>query len=444
MKIPIRPDLSTEGPSTEGPTLADRGLYFAHVAENAERFKTILSNLYHPDTNPDGFINMGTSENYNMLPEVAEFVNQHFKLDPNQLSYNEGPLGTPRLRKAMASHMNRYFHPKVSIDPDHLLFGNGVTAICEMLAFSICNADDGILFSRPIYQAFKNDFGTRAKVKCVYVDSVGVDLFSASGVHKYEQALIAAEREGIRIRAILLCHPHNPLGRCYTPQTLIDFLKLCNKYEIHLICDEIYALSVYDVPDAKAVRFESILSLETQKYLHHNSLHVLYGMSKDYAASGTRLGCVYTRNSTLLRALSAMGVFQWSGGISETAAILMLENEQWLGKFLQLSRERLAAGNKLVRKVLDDEGVAYYKGANAGFFMWIDLRSYLSSSSNSSLKARWAAEEDLLKRLIENKVYITSGQDMSAEEPGWFRVIFAQDERVIKEGLRRIMEVARR
>lgn len=256
-------------------------------------------------------------------------------------------------------------------------------------------------------------------------------------MEKYEQALIAAEKDGIRVRAILLCHPHNPLGRCYTPQTLIEFMKLCKKYEIHLICDEIYALSVYDVPDAVAVKFESILSIETQKYIHPNFLHVLHGMSKDYAASGLRLGCVYTRNNTLLRALGALGVFQWSGGASETVAILMLENEQWLSKFLQSSRERLAAGNKLVRKVLDDEGVAYYRGANAGFFMWIDLRPYLSTSLSSPLKAQWAAEEDLLKQLIENKVYITNGKDMSAEEPGWFRVIFAQDERVIREGLRR-------
>ncbi|MCJ1463842.1 hypothetical protein MMC07_002451 [Pseudocyphellaria aurata] len=438
MKITIISDLSTEDPS-----LADRGLHFAQAGESLDKFKFVLSDPYHPDTNPDGFINMGIAENHNMLPEVAEFVNQHFKLDPKQLSYNEGPLGTLRLRKAMASHMNRYFHPKVSIESDHLLFGNGVATICDMLAFSICNADDGILFSRPIYQSFKIYFGTKAKVQCVYVDSDGVDLFSASGVHKYEQALIAAERRGIRIRAILLCHPHNPLGRCYTPQTLVAFMRLCNKYEIHLICDEIYALSVYDVPDAETVKFESILSLETQKYIHPDFLHVLYGMSKDYAAPGIRLGCVYTRNSTLLRALGTLGAFQWSGGPSETVAMLMLENEQWLGEFLQLSRERLATGNKLVRKVLDDEGVAYHKGANAGFFMWIDLRPYLSASSNSTLKARWAAEEDFLKRLIENKVYINSGKDMSAEEPGWFRVIFTQDERVLKEGLRRVMEVAR-
>lgn len=262
-------------------------------------------------------------------------------------------------------------------------------------------------------------------------------MFSASGVDKYEEALIAAERDGTRIRAILLCHPHNPLGQCYPRESLIKFMQLCSKYGIHLICDEIYALSVYDIPDAKAVKFESTLSLETQKYIHPSYLHVLYGMSKDYAASGLRIGCVYSRNSALLRAAGALSVFQWSGNANEKVAILMLEDEQWLSGFLQLSRERLATGNKLVRKILDDEGVAYRKGANAGFFIWIDLRPYLSTSSNSSLKARWAEEEELLKRLVENKVYITNGKEMSAEEPGWFRVIFSQNERVIKEGLRR-------
>lgn len=262
-------------------------------------------------------------------------------------------------------------------------------------------------------------------------------MFSDSGVEKYEEALIAATRDGIRIRAILLCHPHNPLGQCYPAQTLIKFMQLCSNYNIHLICDEIYALSVYDIPDAKAVNFESTLSLETQNYIHPSYLHVVYGMSKDYAAAGMRIGCVYTRNITLQRALGALGQFHWSGSANEKVAISMLEDEQWLSEFLKLSRERLAAGNKLTRKILDDEGVAYRKGANAGFFLWVDLRPYLSTSLNSSLKERWAAEDELLKQLIANKVYITNGKEMSAEEPGWFRVIFAQNERVVKEGLRR-------
>ena len=64
----------------------------------------------------------------------------------------------------MAKYINRRFHPQQQVDTDHLVFANGVTALCEMLGLALCNAGDGILFSRPIYQAFKADFGTTAKL----------------------------------------------------------------------------------------------------------------------------------------------------------------------------------------------------------------------------------------------------------------------------------------
>ena len=275
------------------------------------------------------------------------------------------------------------------------------------------------------------------RVKGVYVGFDGVDQFSSEGVDKYEKALIVAQREGTRVRGLVLCHPHNPLGKCYPRETLIKLMQLCNKYKIHLIVDEIYALSVYDIEDPKAVKFESTLSLETDKYIHPDYHHVLYGTSKDIAASGIRLGCVYTRNISLRQAMTAIGTFHWSGCVNEKAAIAMLEDVKWMDDYLHLSREQLAARNKLVRKILEDKGIAYYKGCNAGFFIWIDLRPFLSTDPTTSLEARLVAQGDLVKRLLKNKIYITSGDDMSAEEPGWFRVIFSQDERVLKEGMRR-------
>ena len=214
-------------------------------------------------------------------------------------------------------------------------------------------------------------------------------------------------------------------------------MQLCNKYKIHLVADEIYAMSVYEISDPDAVKFESVLSIDTEKYIDSRYLHMLYGMSKDTAASGIRIGVIYTRNNELLRALSALSNFHWSGSANERVATLMLEDESWMDDFLNRSRSRLAARNKLVRQILDDEGIQYRKGANAGFFLWVDLRPFLSVPSNASTDERWKAEDELSRRLIENKVYITSGKDMSAEEAGWFRVIYSQHERVIREGLNR-------
>ena len=214
-------------------------------------------------------------------------------------------------------------------------------------------------------------------------------------------------------------------------------MKLCNKYQIHLVVDEIYALSVYDIPDPKAVKFSSVLTFDTDQYISPDYIHHLYGMSKDTAAGGIRLGCLYTRNKELMRASQAIAQFHWSGNANEKVATLMLENEKWMDDFLALSRARLAERNKLVRQILHDNGIGFYPGANAGFFLWIDLRPWIHRSSGDD--DVWAGEDDLTKRLIANKVYVTNGKEMSAEEPGWYRLIFSQDERVVREGIKRYL-----
>lgn len=66
----------------------------------------------------------------------------------------------------MARHINRHFHPYRAVEANELLFASGVTSLCEMLGFSICDANDAVLLSRPCYQAFSADFGTRGKSVC--------------------------------------------------------------------------------------------------------------------------------------------------------------------------------------------------------------------------------------------------------------------------------------
>ena len=85
------------------------------------------------------------------------------KLSTFDFTYGEGPWGTARLRRAMAKFMTKNFHAIQPVDPEDILFGNGVTALSEMLGYTLCDEMDGILFSRPIYQAFQVDFGIKAR-----------------------------------------------------------------------------------------------------------------------------------------------------------------------------------------------------------------------------------------------------------------------------------------
>ena len=274
-----------------------------------------------------------------------------------------------------------------------------------------------------------------------FTDFGDVDQFSPEAASKYEEALLRAESQGIRVRALMLCNPHNPLGQCYPKDTIIALMKLCSKYKIHLLCDEIYAMSVYDVPDEKAVPFTSALSFDTSRYISSDYLHVIYGMSKDFAAGGVRMGCIYLESKELLDAMNAITQFHWSGGPSQEIATTILEDEAWLDQFLQLSRERLSARNKQTRRMLDSADIKYHLGSNAGFFLWVDLQPYLpKESSGKPIEDEWQREDTLAQRLIENGVFLTPGQGLSSERPGWFRVIFSQDERAIQAGLERVFK----
>ena len=86
-------------------------------------------------------------------------------MGPRNLSYGEGPWGDQALCKAMAKYLNRYLRPFSPVQPEELIFVDGVTAMMEMLGFTLFNEGDGVLLSRPIYQAFKPDLGLKAKYR---------------------------------------------------------------------------------------------------------------------------------------------------------------------------------------------------------------------------------------------------------------------------------------
>jgi aspartate/methionine/tyrosine aminotransferase len=76
---------------------------------------------------------------------------------------------------------------------------------------------------------------------------------------------------------------------------------------LHIICDEIYANSVFTNPDEPAAPdFTSALSIKLDAIISPSKVHVLYGMSKDFCANGMRLGVLQTRNEDLLEAVASI------------------------------------------------------------------------------------------------------------------------------------------
>lgn len=206
----------------------------------------------------------------------------------------------------MANLITTYFHPATPISPNNIVFANGVTSLNAICASSLTNPGDGILLGQPIYGSFAGDLRVPSNCQLVYVPFHGDDPFSPDAVARYEKTFLQARDEtGVTIRALLICNPHNPLGRCYSRETLEALLRFCQKYQIHLISDEVYALSVYGNDDSTG--FVSVLSIDPVPLgVDPALIHVLYGMSKDFAAAGLRLGSLISQNQRLLQAALSM------------------------------------------------------------------------------------------------------------------------------------------
>lgn len=351
-------------------------------------------------------------------------------------------IARPKLTKS------RYFHPYEPINPENILFGTGCTGLCDLIGHSIAEEGDGVLMSSPIYQAFERDWGRRAKVKVVNVPFHGIDQFSVEAVPCYETKLLESNASGTKIRGLLVCNPHNPLGQCYPPEALMAYMQLCAKHKIHLIMDEIYAVSHYKIPTVPStsitnnanahspnlVPFRSILSFDTKQYIAPTHLHLLYGLSKDFAVGGLRLGCIYTRSTPLLQSLYALIPFSWPSNLSEALATTMLADSAWRHEFLATSQRVLGERAAFAGRMLDEMGIPHNGAlASAGFFLWVDLRRWVENAGGG-----WEGENAIKTALQESGVSWTPGTDLKAEQPGWFRFCFVKSENEVTDGLRRV------
>jgi bifunctional pyridoxal-dependent enzyme with beta-cystathionase and maltose regulon repressor activities len=94
---------------------------------------------------------------------------------------------------------------------------SAATALHEVLAFALADPGNGILISRPMYGRFELDFGNKAQVRIINPDTTAADSFTEQAVDQYEKAIESADLDGIKVRALLIVNPHNPLGTISFP-----------------------------------------------------------------------------------------------------------------------------------------------------------------------------------------------------------------------------------
>jgi 1-aminocyclopropane-1-carboxylate synthase len=405
----------------------------------------VLSDQWDPKINPNGYVSIGVAENRLMHDELHNYITSHCNnISTASFTYGDGPTGSSRLRNAVCQFLNRYIHPIKPLEPSHLIVTNGVSHAIEHCAWAFADEGDGILLGQPYYGAFIPDLSLRPGAKVVEVKFGSVDPMSVEAVQNYESAILTAKSQGVSVKALMLCSPHNPLGRCYSRNALLAYLRLCSKYNIHLISDEIYALSVWNnTQDTHPVPepFTSVLSINISEYINPALVHVLWGMSKDFGANGLRLGVLISQdNPSLLQALIPVAIYSYISGITDHIAAQVLSDTAFTSEYIQTNQARLSEAYTRTVTWLREHQIPYTPGANAAFFLWVDLGSvYARHHPEKKGEEKGDRTQEIMDSLLKQKVFLASGAVFGSETPGVFRIVFTHPWEYMSEALRRMV-----
>lgn len=401
----------------------------------------VYGNLYEPQSNPNGYVSLGLAENSLMHDVLLKHIHANLKLSSHSLTYGDGPTGSKRLKRALARFLTKHLKSVEEIQPGHIAVTNGCGPAIEHLSWILANLGDGFLLGQPWYGSFIPDISLRPGVEVVPVPFGEVDPVGVECVKKYEDAILKFQAQEKKVKGLMLCHPHNPLGRCYSRETLVGLMRLCEKYDLHLVSDEIYALSVFEnqVDEEPAgVPFESVLSIDPKEIIDPARLHVVWGMSKDFGANGLRLGAIISQHNPQLHdALIPPALYTLPSAMSDLATANVLEDDEFTETYIKENRRKLSSHHKIVATWAKSNNIEYKTGVNAAFFLWVNLgKAYRDRHEDVEVED---INDFVNQLLLKHRVFLASGAQFGAEEPGWFRIVFSNLTDLLQEGLERVI-----
>lgn len=119
-------------------------------------------------------------------------------------------------------------------DPALMGFVPGVVAGIQGALLALTSPGDKVLIQPPVYHPFAavtQDCGRELVENPLVRDENGR---YALDLNDFEDKL----KQGVRL--FILCNPHNPVGRCWTPEELRAMGELCVRYGVEIISDEIH------------------------------------------------------------------------------------------------------------------------------------------------------------------------------------------------------------
>ena len=333
-------------------------------------------------------------------PAVIDALNK--RIDHGVFGYGIAPTGLIEVVCDML--FKRYAW---QIEPHWLVWLPGLVSGLNVSCRAVGQEHDGVMTLVPIYPPFLTAPGNSKR------EIITVPL--KTGKERWEIDFTLLEQSITeKTRLLLFCNPHNPAGRVFNRQELVELVSLCSKYDIIICSDEIHCDLILD-SDKEHVATATISPEASDRTI------TLMAPSKTFNIPG--LGCsfaIISNESLRNKFLQAMaGIVPEVNILGFSAAeAAYRDGWEWHGALLDYLRENR---NLVEQEIGSINGLAM-NHVEATYLAWIDARS---------IDARFPA------RYFE-KAGVGLFEGSAFGSPGFMRLNFGCPRPLLQEALKRI------
>jgi cystathionine beta-lyase len=288
----------------------------------------------------------------------------------------------------------------------------GIYQSMQTLIEELTQPGDEVVYQTPVHHIFAEliEANDRVPLENPLVETSGEFRMDLAGL---------ADTVSTRTRLLLLCNPHNPVGRVWTREELTALDEFCRSRGIIVVSDEVYFGLVHEgasyVPFASVSREASLNSV------------TLTGASKSFNLSGLKHSLVVSENPEFLAAYNKglrRNILFYGGsslGIVATEAAFA-DGADWTRDLMTYIAHNRAVLAESIERVVPQARIF---DADGTYFAWVDLRAL-------------GLDDSALVRFFEDaNLIITPGHMLGTGGSGHVRWNLACPTSVLQAGLAR-------
>lgn len=335
-------------------------------------------------------------------------------IDALQKRVNHGvfgyPVDPPELGELVAARMDERYGWKVT--PKDMLFIPGVVPGFNLVCQAVTRSGESLIVQPPVYppilQAAQN-----ANARSIQAELVRKPDGSYEVDFDALEELIEEDT-----RCLLLCNPHNPVGKVFSQQELEKLAEICVRHKLIICSDEIHSDLVFS-----GNQHVPIASLSNE--IANNTV-TLIAPSKTFNIAGLECAVLICTNHDLLKKIDAArrGLLGGVNVLGLTAAVAAYRyGGEWLTKMMVILESNRDYLSEFIRTRLPQINM---REPDATYLAWLDCREL-------------GLKEEAFKFFMKNaKVALNRGKDFGPGGRDFVRLNFGCSRELLTDALDRM------